>query len=799
MATVNKAFRVKNGLAVDTGSILPYAGTTTIAPIVFTSGTNLTTASAGSMEFDGTNFYLTPSTTRKTIAFLDSNITGSAGSVTNSLVLKADTGTTEGTDLYTFNGAAGKTLNIVGGSGVTITKTSGQWSIAATNAGTVTSVTGTSPVVSSGGSTPAISLASGYGDTQNPYASKTANYFLSAPNGSAGVPVFRAIVSADIPTLNQNTTGSAGSVANALTIGSGLSGSSYNGSAAVTVALATAYGDTTNPYGSKTANYVLAAPNGSAGAPVFRALVASDIPTIAAAAGTLTGTTLNSGVTASSLTSVGTLTGLTMGGNIVMATNKITGLGDPTAAQDAATKYYVDTIATGVNAHEAVSYASTAGITGTYNNGTSGVGATLTGTGSLVIDGYTVVAGDAGTNVQGGTGMRLLLKDQTLTDQNGIYTVTACVSGTSWTITRAYDYDVLGEVAAGDFTYVLLGSVNSKFSFVETSKPTAISGVGTTANAITFGIFANGNISGLVNPNQGGTGVNNGSNTITLGGTLQHAGAFAQIFRATAATDVTLPTTGTLATLAGSETLANKTLTTPVLGVATATSINGTSIPSSKTLVVTTDIGTSVQAYDADLGAIAALTGTSGFLKTNGSGTWSVDTATYLTSSTGVTTVNGSSGAITNVALTTGKLSQFAATTSSELAGVVSDETGTGALVFAGSPALTGTVTVNSIAGLVTATGSGSTLFTMSSIFDKTVYNGGEFIVKLTDGTDFEIIKVLTVIKGTTVYVTQYADVVSNVSLGTIDFTLSTNNVNMTVTPSSGTVTAKVTGTLIAA
>lgn len=78
--------------------------------------------------------------------------------------------------------------------------------------GTVTSVTGTSPVSSSGGTTPAISLASGYGDTQNPYASKTANYVLAAPNGASGAPTFRAIVAADIPTLNQNTTGSAGSV-----------------------------------------------------------------------------------------------------------------------------------------------------------------------------------------------------------------------------------------------------------------------------------------------------------------------------------------------------------------------------------------------------------------------------------------------------------------------------------------------------------------------------------------------------------------------------------------------------------
>lgn len=82
---------------------------------------------------------------------------------------------------------------------------------AGTGSGSVTSVGATSPVASSGGTAPTISLNSAYGDTLNPYGSKTANQFLAAPNGSAGAPSFRAIVAADIPTLNQNTTGSSGS------------------------------------------------------------------------------------------------------------------------------------------------------------------------------------------------------------------------------------------------------------------------------------------------------------------------------------------------------------------------------------------------------------------------------------------------------------------------------------------------------------------------------------------------------------------------------------------------------------
>ena len=199
-------------------------------------------------------------------------------------------------------------LSNIAGTGISVSSATGNVTIANTG---VLSVTGTSPVVSSGGANPDISLASGYGDTQNPYAAKTANYVLAGPtSGTAAVPTFRGLVVADIPALPYapQTSGTSilygngtGGFSN-VTIGSGISfaagtlsatGSggtvtSVTGTSPVVssggttpdISLATAYGDTKNPYASKTANYVLAAPNGSAGVPTFRALVAADIPSL---------------------------------------------------------------------------------------------------------------------------------------------------------------------------------------------------------------------------------------------------------------------------------------------------------------------------------------------------------------------------------------------------------------------------------------------------------------------------------------------------------------------------------------
>ena len=114
-----------------------------------------------------------------------------------------------------------------------------------------------------------VSFASAYGDSVNPYGSKGVNVVLAGPStGSGAAPTFRALVAADIPALSYVSSVGATSPV------------SSSGGTTPTISLNSAYGDTLNPYGSKAPNLVLATPNGVAGLPSFRSLVAADIPAL---------------------------------------------------------------------------------------------------------------------------------------------------------------------------------------------------------------------------------------------------------------------------------------------------------------------------------------------------------------------------------------------------------------------------------------------------------------------------------------------------------------------------------------
>ena len=133
---------------------------------------------------------------------------------------------------------------------------------------------------------------------------------------------------------------------------------------------------------------------------------------------------------------------------------------DPTTSLQAATKSYVDTIASAsIHYHTPVRVESPTALTVTYNNGTSGVGATLTNAGTqavLVLDGVTLSVAD-----------RVLIYTQADQTQNGVYTVTSVGSvSTNWVMTRSTDTNTYGAssptaLGAGDAFFVSQGATGA--------------------------------------------------------------------------------------------------------------------------------------------------------------------------------------------------------------------------------------------------------------------------------------------------------------------------------------------------
>jgi hypothetical protein len=175
---------------------------------------------------------------------------------------------------------------------------------------------------------------------------------------------------------------------------------------------------------------------------------------------TLGSTTIASGTTYT------TLTGLTLASGLATA--------DPTVSLGLATKQYVDNITTGLNFHAPVQAASVTNLGVTYDNGASGVGATLT---ADTLRAFNTLDGQAVS-----VGQRVLIKDQTNQIQNGVYTLTNNGSAgvTAWILTRATDQDnsVSGEMANGDDFSVIGGTVNAGKSFVNSTTGTIT--IGTT-------------------------------------------------------------------------------------------------------------------------------------------------------------------------------------------------------------------------------------------------------------------------------------------------------------------------------
>ena len=240
---------------------------------------------------------------------------------------------------------------------------------------------------------------------------------------------------------------------------------------------------------------------------------------------------------------------------IDMGANKVTNIADPTAAQDAASKAYVDAVKTGLDIKDSCTVATTADVSSwTYANGTAGVGATLTASGNGVV---------ALDSVNLALNMRVLVKDQSPATENGIYYVsTAGAGGATLVLTRALDANQPAELTGGSFTFVEQGTTQAENGYVFTHNGEPTFGSGNTD--LTVAQFSG---AGQV---IAGTGLTKSGNTINVvGSTTIRANADTLEVKSTNVAGQVLRSTGTAnaAAVYGQLDLANSLAVTGIAAV----------------------------------------------------------------------------------------------------------------------------------------------------------------------------------------------------------------------------------------
>lgn len=337
--------------------------------------------------------------------------------------------------------------------------------------------------------------------------------------------------------------------------------------------------------------------NGKGLVTAIAALQASDLPSITAAKVS----DFDSVVQANRLDEMAAPTS-----SVSFNSQEITNVADPTSAQSAATKAYVDAVKTGLDVKDSVRAATVSSIT-------------LANT--QTIDGVSLSAGD-----------RVLVKNQSTASENGLYVV---VDGGSWT--RATDFDSSTEVTSGAFVFVESGSTNSDAGFTLTTDGsitvgttelafTQFSGAGSisagtglskSGTTISADIKSNGGIVTESNELAVDLGASSITGTLALGdgGTGATSASAARTALGVAIGSDVQAQNAILSDLAGLTQAANKlpffdsgsTAATTDLSAFGRTLIDdGSAAAARATLGLV--IGTNVQAFDADLAALAGLT-----------------------------------------------------------------------------------------------------------------------------------------------------------------------------------------------
>jgi hypothetical protein len=486
---------------------------------------------------------------------------------------------------------------------------------------------------------------------------------------------------------------------------------------------------------------------------------------------------------------------------------KIESLGTPTASTDAATKQYVDDVAQGLAIQAPAIVASTgtlatmSGGTVTYDNGTAGVGATLTISGSTltVIDGITLSTDD-----------RIVIKDEATSAHNGIYTYTS-----STVLTRATDFDTPTEMAGGDFVFIQQGTVYNDTGWVMTDPVTTIG-----TDPVTFVQFS-------------------GAGSFTAGAGLTLTGTVFSVNTDNLTTDIaggnvvvktsaqlTTPNigeaTGTSLTATGN--VAGGNLTTAGIVSATGNIIGGNVYANSGTIgasLLTGTLTTAAQPNVTSVGTLTSLTVTgntsSGNLSTGGivSATGNVSGGNITTAGNIDTTAgifNGDGYGISNIAagnivglnlsgISNGTSNVDIATVNGNITLSVNSVSNV-AIITATGLEVAGTAGISgdaNIAGVVNVGVSeistiGAESVTTTAITSEVIaqfpvagLNGVEFIVKSIDSTGLKygVATVLAVTDGTNVDFSIYGQAFLGATTGTLSVAISGANIALSTTPAS--------------